>query len=471
MSTFDKRAFTSWLRHTGDELVKSTLPHGRAGLLIVVLGFAACGGGGSSTSPESAALLQESSYPTAAAKEPGLTGRVIVGYQGWFGCPNDFLDNKEWHHWFGQAGDNRSLTVDLLPSVSAFNVEDLCDTGLKRDDGSPVYVFSSQNPNVVAKHFDWIKGNDIDGVAFQRFVTHTSTPHLRNRSDNVLAHVRKSAERTGRIFYVTYDISGADPNTVIDDIRRDWKYLVEQLNLTGSPAYLHQRGKPLVQLWGLGFKDRPGTAEQSRLLISDLKNGHAGMPAATVIGGVPTGWRTLTADSKEEPGWATVYRSYDVISPWSVGRYSDEAGADWFRKAYLEPDLAETRRLGLGYMPVVFPGFSWHNLMTFRNLAGDAVLDQIPRRCGNFMWRQVFNSLEARAESIYAAMFDEVDEGTALFNLDSSGRAPVGVELVSLNGDGCVQPEDWYLRITGKAAQLLRSGEAPASSLEAIGLK
>jgi len=29
-----------------------------------------------------------------------LKGRLIVGYQGWFGCPNDFEDNKVWQHWF-----------------------------------------------------------------------------------------------------------------------------------------------------------------------------------------------------------------------------------------------------------------------------------------------------------------------------------------------------------------------------------
>jgi hypothetical protein len=360
------------------------------------------------------------------------------------------------------------LTVDLLPSVSGFKVEDLCDTGLKRSDGSPVRVFSSQNPNVVEKHFEWLKDHDIDGVAFQCFVTNTRIPNLRARSDNVLAHVRQSAEQNGRVFYVTYDVSGADESTVTDDIRRDWKYLVEQLGLTESPAYLNQGGKPIVQLWGLGFKDHPGTAEQSALLISDLKNGRAGMPMATVIGGVPTGWRTLTGDSRQEAEWATVYRSYDVISPWSVGRYSDDTGADGFRQAYIEPDLAETRKLGLAYMPVVFPGFSWHNLMSTRG-TGTAILNQIPRRCGNFMWRQVFNSLDVRADAIYVAMFDEVDEGTALFNLESrSDAAPVGVDLVSLNSDGCTAPEDWYLTIVGTAAKLLRNQEAPAKTLQNV---
>ena len=48
----------------------------------------------------------------------------------------------------------------------------------------------------------------------------------------------------------------------------------------------------------------------------------------TVMGGVPTNWRTLNSDSKTDPLWAAVYRSFDVLSPWAVGRYSTDAGAD-----------------------------------------------------------------------------------------------------------------------------------------------
>jgi hypothetical protein len=29
-----------------------------------------------------------------------LEGRIILGYQGWNGCPKDFEDNKVWQHWF-----------------------------------------------------------------------------------------------------------------------------------------------------------------------------------------------------------------------------------------------------------------------------------------------------------------------------------------------------------------------------------
>ncbi len=402
----------------------------------------------------------------AHAAPSGLNGRLIVGYQGWFGCPNDYLDNKQWHHWFDGQAQPKALTVDILPALSAFASKDLCDTGLKRGDGSPVYVFSSQNPNVVSKHFDWLKTYGIDGVAFQRFVSHTRLADLRKRSDNVLNHIRQNAERSGRVFYVTYDISGADPATVAADIRADWKYLTDSLKATRSPAYLRHNGQPVLQLWGFGFNDRPGTAAEAGQLIADLKTGQAGLTRATVVGGVPTGWRTLTADSRTEPEWAKVYRSFDVISPWSVGRYADERGADNFRRMYLEPDVAETRRLGIGYLPVIFPGFSWRNLMNNRGQADKAVLNQIPRRCGNFMWRQVVNVVQSRADGIYAAMFDEVDEATALFALESrEGRGPAGVPMLSLRQDGCVLPDDWYLRVTQEAARAIRGQVVPRQSL------
>jgi hypothetical protein len=387
----------------------------------------------------------------------GLQGRLVVGYQGWFGCPGDFQGNREWQHWFHGAPAADRLTVDQLPATDAFRREDLCDTGLKRSDGAPVYVFSSQNAKVVDQHLRWMKQHGIDALAFQRFVAHTRDPVLRRRSDNVLAHVRRSAQAQGRLFYITYDVSGSDAATVADAIRADWKYLAGELRMTASKAYLRQGGKPLLQLWGFGFRDRPGEPAEVLQLLAALKAGREGLPAATVVGGVPTGWRTLTGDSHAAAAWGRVYRSFDVLSPWAVGRYADEAGADRFRRETLAPDLAETRRLGIGYLPVVFPGFSWRNLMRVRGEPAPAILDQIPRRCGRFLQRQVDNALAAGATSLYAAMFDEVDEATALFPVDTRPEAaPAGAQLLAGDASGCVTPPDWYLRLTGEAAKRVR---------------
>ena len=40
--------------------------------------------------------------------------------------------------------------------------------------------------------------------------------------------------------------------------------------------------------------------------------------------------------------------------------------------------------------------------------------------------------------------------------------------MTFLNQDGCALADDWYLRITGKAAQYLRRSEVPPRKLDAV---
>ncbi len=404
-----------------------------------------------------------------AAPSEGLDGRVIVGYQGWFGCPKDFEANEEWQHWFVKGVRPENLTVDLLPSIHEIRQEDLCDTGLPRSDGhGTIRLFSSQNLNVVNTHFRWMREHGIDGAAAQRFISEMSKPEKKRRSDNVLRNVRLASEANGRVFFVVFDISGGNPETVTDDIRQDWHRLIFDQKMTESPAYLHDHGKPVVELWGFGFGGHPGTPFDVAGLITDLRNGKNGLPAATVIGGVPSRWRELTGDSQSDPAWAKVYRSYDVISPWAVGRFKNDAETDAFYRNIVATDIEETRRQGLRYMPVVFPGFSWFNLQNSRNQPDKAVLNQIPRRCGDFLWRQVSDALTLRVDAVYAAMFDEVDEGTALLPaVTTQENLPAGAKVEYLNQDGCALPDDWYLRVTGRAADYLHSRTVPPLSLNA----
>ena len=399
-----------------------------------------------------------------------LKQRLIVGYQGWFGCPGDTPGNTRWEHWFYKnSPDVGNLAVDLLPSVGQFRTDELCPTQLRRANGSPISVFSSQNARVVATHFQWMRDHGIDGAAMQRFIGPLSTPLLKHRSDRVLLNARAAAEASGRVFYVTLDVSGADAGTVAADVRRDWQYLVRDLKITASPRYLHVNGKPVLQLWGFGFKDRPGTPVEVLTLINDLKTGRGNLSGATLIGGVPANWRTLDGDSQSDHGWAQVYRSYDVLSPWSVGRFRDDAGMNEFVRQRVLPDMMETKRLGIAYLPVVFPGFSWFNLQTGRGQKRLAILNQIPRRCGDFLWHQMSSLLRARVDMLFAAMFDEVDEGTALFPTEPrEDNLPKGARMSFLNQDGCVLPDDWYLRITGKGAQYLRRNEVPPATLNAV---
>ena len=64
----------------------------------------------------------------------------------------------------------------------------------------------------------------------------------------------------------------------------------------------------------------------------------------------------------------------------------------------------------------------------------------------------------AGCRMIYVAMFDEVDEGTAIFKC--SDTPPVS-EQTSFLGTGGL-PSDYYLRLTGLGAKMLR-GEIPAT--------
>jgi hypothetical protein len=110
----------------------------------------------------------------------------------------------------------------------------------------------------------------------------------------------------------------------------------------------------------------------------------------TVVGGVPTYWRTLINDAQSDPAWAAVYRSFDIISPWSVGSVK---------------------------------------------LSGCTM--------------------------VYGAMFDEVDEGTAMYKLaPTTAQIPAQGSWVTLNIDGFSLPSDWYLRLAGQASKMIR-GEIP----------
>ena len=401
----------------------------------------------------------------ATVVDPGtLTGKLIMGYQGWFGCPGD-VTHGGWEHWFAGSWP----TVDMLPDVSELAASETCRTPLRRADGSYVDVFSSYNAATVDRHFAWMQQYGIDGVAVERFATHLVKPFTLKRMDTVLGNVRRAAEAHGRVFYIMYDLSGMPPDK-LSLVVQDWARL-EQSGLTRSPAYLRHRGHPLLALWGLGFAGRKMTPHDAATLLDALTRASAASGGVTFMGGVPSYWLTRDHDASADPGWTQVWRRLGVISPWSVGRYHDDASANLYRTTVIAPDITAAKAMGVDYMPVVFPGFSWKNLMLFRNHAARVSGNAIPRRCGRFYWRQIYNARSAGATMIYNAMFDEVDEGTAMFKvLASAAQAPVagmprGDGFVTLDADGCHLPSDWYLRLAGAATSQLRAGTPPSTSL------
>jgi hypothetical protein len=386
-----------------------------------------------------------------------LRGIHVAGYQGWFDCPGDGAGpGIGWGHWFiadSKPNDPNSIAFDEWPDTSELGPDERCPSGFKLPSGAPAYLFSNQNPKTVARHFLWMKQYNIDGVTISRFVKGLTNRVGLQHVDAVLANVRAGAEANGRGLFVMYDISGLNGGAALQAVEQDWLHLTGDLHLTDSPAYIYHRGKPVVGVWGFGFSDRDTTPGQAAAIIHFLKT--ARVPA-TVLGGVPATWRTLNAAPHSNVTWAAVYRSLDVISPWSVGVFKDDNGADHFMKSDIIPDLSETRKLGIDYMPVVFPGFSWHN---GAGRAMNSPVNAYPRRCGGFYRHQINNAIKAGANMLLTAMFDEVNEGTAIFKLVATpSQLPVGPKLIPLDADGCTTAtSDMYLRIAGSATQALHS--------------
>lgn len=382
-----------------------------------------------------------------------LHGKNLLGYQGWFAAPGDGSKIENWHHWFRGEESARKPTFDMWPDTSEMNADELFPSPIEAPDGKPAMLFSSYIEKTVVRHFKWMEDAGIDGILLQRFIGEAQDPRFFDFRNKVTRNVIKGAEKHGRVFALEYDMAASQSNL----IKKDWIHLVDEIGITKSPRYLKHKGRPLLALWGIGFTHRKGSAEQAMELIDWFHNTAPEKYRATILGGVPTHWREGKGDSQPGVAWAKVYRSIDVISPWSIGRYKNDEQANRYRNEFIIPDLAETNRYGIEYMPVVFPGFSWKNLH-------DGEFNQIPRNGGRFYWNQVENVVSAGAIMVKTAMFDEVDEGTAMFKTIAKKQdSPAG--FLTLDADGEKLPSDWYLRLAGETSKLLRKEIPPHQEL------
>jgi hypothetical protein len=381
-----------------------------------------------------------------------LTGKVMCGYQGWFAAEGDG-SGRGWRHY---AARNRfqpgSCSIDLWPDVSDLDADEKFATHFQHADGQVAHVFSSTNRKTVLRHFQWMRDYGIDGVFVQRFAIETIHPRDLRQCNTVLAHCREGANHHNRCYAVMYDLSGLREGG-IEAVLDDWKLLVDRMRIgrdENDSAYLHHGGKPLVAVWGVGFNDgRKYTLAECERLIDFLKN-DARYGGFSVMIGVPTGWRTLDADSIGDPALHRAIAPADIISPWTVGRYASLEDVESHAANRWKPDLEWCREHRKDYLPVVFPGFSWHNL--HRN----SPLDQISRQKGRFLWKQFVESRKAGGTMVYVAMFDEMDEGTAIFKCTHD--VPTGASpFVTFDG----LPSDHYLWLTGQGREMLQ-GKIPA---------
>ncbi|MBM4071661.1 MAG: hypothetical protein FJ271_22430 [Planctomycetes bacterium] len=371
-----------------------------------------------------------------------LRGKVLCGYQGWFRCPGDGTKSG-WMHWSRDAQriTVRALTFEMWPDLSDFTADEkFAAPGFTHADGKQAYLFSSAHPKTVQRHFEWLRDHDIDGVFLQRFLVNLDDPGM----ERVLSHVRNSARNTGRVFAVEYDMTGMSSDKIVDALSRDWRRLVRDLKITQDPRYLHHNGKPVLAIFGF-FSDRFDAALARQIIASVRKETHG----VTLIGSGQWWWRT-----EKDAAWAKVLRTFDIICPWNVGNTTMVDGRVQARTDMWTQDLAEARKAGMGFMPVIYPGFGWDNLM--KKKPGSTT---IPRRGGQFLWEQFTTARRLDIDMAKIAMFDEVDEGTAIFKV--SNQPPRPGRFLTYED----LPADWYLRLTGAGARLLRDKGVPGKEI------
>lgn len=380
-----------------------------------------------------------------------LDGLVVCGYQGWFRAEGDGSGNGWFHYSAGGGFEPNNTHIEIWPDMSELGPDERFPTPLKYADGKTAEVFSAVKEATVLRHFRWMREYGIDAAFLQRFASTTRDPRHRASMDTVMEHCRKGANAEGRKWVVMYDLSGLRTEN-FDTVSKDWQHLKEeQLWSADDPAYLRYKGKPLVALWGLGFNDRPASLPEWEALVRYFKD-----QGCAVMMGVPCYFRTLDHDTIKDPKLHEIIALADVVSPWAVGRFGTPQEAANRVDKLLKPDLAWCQERKLGYLPVAFPGFSWHNLMKSRKQ--EAKMDAIPRLGGKFLWSQALAARQAGSKSVYLAMFDEIDEGTAIFKI--SNQPPEGE--VKFLADPAVEP-DRYLWLSGQIGRMLR-GEIPASA-------
>ena len=373
-----------------------------------------------------------------------LTGKVICGYQGWFRAAGD-PSGAGWVHYV--HGDFNDLTVEMWPDMLEYGADEKYPVpGWTHADGKQATLFSSANKRTVLRHFQWMEAYGIDGVAVQRFVSGLSLQHPKE-SFRIPGYARDAAHRTGRTFFIMYDMSGVSPGNSISLMSNDWAYLIDTMQITEDDRYLHHLGKPVIGLFGF-FSNRFNAAEANQIL--DVFQNESSY-AAFVVGSGQWWWRSEAA-----AGWSAVFQRMDAWIPWNVGNYTG---------AYARTDIWATDKSamdasGVVYMPLVYPGFGWDNLQNYP--PGTSYKSRLH---GDFLWNQFLAAKNIDAQAVYVAMFDEIDESTAIFKVTND--IPVNHYFTDLEG----LPSDFYLLLTGLGTKIIRGevenpSEMPDFSLQ-----
>jgi hypothetical protein len=405
-------------------------------------------------------IVTEVTYDETGCNYTSYKNLVMAGYQGWFAAEGDSAE-RGWYHYKNNSCGGffpGCASVDFWPDISGYTKKYL--SPFKFSNGDNVYLYSPNDEESVDLHFKWMKDYGIDGVFMQRFVVEIKQLKGKAHFNKVLQNALKAANKYKKAICIMYDLSGCTSADVAL-VEQDWNELQSLFSLfsnTQQPNYLRHNKKPLVAIWGVGFDDgRKYTIADVDKLVDKIKG-----PAkkVSVMLGVPYYWRTLDHDTENSPQLHTLIKKADIIMPWAVGRYNSGSYNNVAGTA-LPADIQWCKSNKIDYVPLVFPGFSWGNLknnIAFYNL--------IPRNSGDFLWQQVTGAKSAGAQSLYVAMFDEIDEGTAIFKCLREGELPLNGNKIFVGIENNLS-SDYYLWLTGKAGNWFH-GESGYSNVKPI---
>lgn len=448
-------------------------------LPLLILLLPACSKNGQDVKPE------PEPTPVTETVYDSIDGLVLAGYQGWFTANGDNSPRGKAFYHYQESGTfepgPRKNSIDFWPDVSEYTKT--YETPFKMPDGSPARVYSAWDESSVLLHFKWMYEYGIDGVFVQRFVSEvvknsTGKQHF----DKVLQSAMKASNHYRRAIAVAYDLSGGlgYGGRTVQMVLEDAAAIKDRYSLADRSAqkyYIYENGKPLVCVWGAGFSD--GRA-YSIADVSSLVDGLHELGFSVILG-VPAYWRELFADAVPDAALHTLIKKCEAVFPWTVNRFNS-SGADSY-KFTMRQDIAWCKDAGVKYAACLFPGFSWENMQPSGN-------STVSREGGKFLWHQGFNAISEGAGTMYVAMFDEMDEGTAIFKTLNASKvpsdAPVSDYYVCWNGSSfsisdtfkepasggwCKPaaslgvkfqgiednlPTDHYLWLTGKLAEMLR---------------
>jgi hypothetical protein len=363
-------------------------------------------------------------------------GLVMAGYQGWFGGPkrddNGSFGNEQWYH-YREGGMFRpgvlQNSIDFWPDMSEYTEKytpgvdgqqggDTPSGVFMLPNGEPAQVYSAYDESTVNLHFKWMQEYGLDGVFMQRFVGETvNNPNHSKHFNKVLENAMNASNTYERAICVMYDLGGYEPKaanntaTVLADAQSIMDKYVLNDRSAKQKFYLYHNEKPLIALWGVGFNDgRPYSLTD----IEELMNGLKDMGFSILLG-VPTYWRELRNDALSDSKLHDLIKAADVIMPWLVGRFGENNYAPEFANS-VKNDIIWCEANGVDYAPLCYPGSSDRNMHPNNEIN--------PRNGGSFFWKQIHNSVASGAKMIYVAMFDEIDEGTAIYKCLNAKDVP-----------------------------------------------